>query len=125
MLVTLLLVGLGGTIGSVARHLISTRVQRGSHSGFPWGTLAVNITGSFVIGIVFGVFDARDFSDTLLTFLVSGVLGGYTTFSTFSVENLKLLQNRRYGWFLQNAAGQIIAGLVAAGIGYALGSAVV
>ena len=124
-MVTLLLVGLGGAIGSVARHLISSSIQRGSHSGFPWGTHVVNSTGSFVIGIVFAFFDGQQFGDTVLSFFVAGLLGGYTTFSTFSVENMKMLENQRYGWFLQNAIGQIVVGLGVAMLGYALGSAVV
>ncbi len=124
-MVTLLLVGLGGALGSVARHLISAGIQRSSHSGYPWGTSVVNLSGSFLLGIVFAVFDSLEFSDALLAFFVAGILGGYTTFSTFSIENMKLLENRRYGWFLQNAIGQIVAGLAAAALGYVLGLAVV
>lgn len=118
----LVLVGTGGAIGSVARFLISGLVQQRSHSGFPWGTLAVNLTGSLLIGIVFGAVDGRVGSDDLLAFLVAGILGGYTTFSTFSVETMKLVDNRRYGWVVVNTLGQVLAGLSLAAIGYWLGA---
>ena len=121
----LLLVGLGGAIGSVARYLVSTRIQQASHSGFPWGTYVVNGTGSLLIGIVYALFDNGLYGDDLLVFLVAGILGGYTTFSTFAVENLKLIENRRYGWLLHNSVGQITGGLLFAAIGYWLGSVVV
>jgi fluoride exporter len=116
------LVGLGGAIGSVARYLVSTRIQQASHSGFPWGTYVVNGTGSLLIGIVFAMFNGGLYGDELLVFLVAGVLGGYTTFSTFAVENLKLIENRRYGWLLHNSIGQIAGGVLFAAIGYWLGS---
>lgn len=118
----LVLVGAGGAIGSVARYLISGLVQQRSHSGFPWGTVAVNLTGSLLIGIVFGAFDGRAGSGELLAFLVAGILGGYTTFSTFSVETMKLLENRRYLWALGNTMGQVTAGMSLALIGYWLGA---
>jgi fluoride exporter len=119
------LVAVGGAIGSVCRYLISTRIQRQSGSGFPWGTYVVNGSGSFLIGIVFGLFDATVMGDDLLIFLVAGVLGGYTTFSTFSVENMHLLENRRYLWLLHNTFGQIAGGLLLAALGYWLGTAVI
>jgi fluoride exporter len=118
LFLTLLLIAIGGAIGSIARFLVSTYVQSHARSGFPWGTYAVNATGCLAIGAVFGVFDAGDVGDAGLVFLVAGVLGGYTTFSTFSVENLKLLENRQYGWLLHNTAGQIVGGLFLVIIGY-------
>lgn len=124
-MLTLLLVATGGAIGSVARHLVSRWVQQKSHSGFPWGTYAVNATGTFLIGIVFGMFDSNGFGGDGLAFLVSGLLGGYTTFSTFSTENMTLLQYQRYAWLLQNTIGQIAIGLLLAAIGYWLGTAVI
>jgi fluoride exporter len=116
------LLALGGAIGSIARYLISRWFQQHSHSGFPWGTYVVNGTGSFLIGVVFAVFDGGIYGDDALILLVGGLLGGYTTFSTFSVENLKLLENGRYGWLLHNSAGQVAGGLIFAALGYALGS---
>lgn len=121
-MLTILLVGLGGAIGSVARFLVSAAVQCRSGNGFPWGSLAVNATGSFLIGITFALFDnGLSSSSTTIAFLASGVLGGYTTFSTFSVENMALLQQRRYGWLLTNTVGQVTGGLLFAALGYWLG----
>jgi fluoride exporter len=119
---TVVLLALGGALGSIARHLVSRWLQQHSHSGFPWGTYIVNGTGSFLIGIVFAVFDRSVIGDDALIFFVGGLLGGYTTFSTFSVENMKLMENRRYGWLLHNAVGQVAGGLIFAALGYALGS---
>jgi fluoride exporter len=122
-MLVILLVGAGGALGSVARHQISTWFQRRSHSGFPWGTYLVNGTGSFLVGIVFGLFDGGVYGNDALAFLVAGILGGYTTFSTFSIENMKLLENRRYGWLVHNTVGQVLGGLLLAAVGYWLGSA--
>jgi fluoride exporter len=121
-MLTILLVGVGGAIGSVCRFLVSTWIQRSSHSSFPWGTYVVNGTGSLLIGGVYGLLDTGGSGDELLVFLVAGLLGGYTTFSTFSLENLKLLENRRYGWLLHNTFGQVAGGLLFAAVGYWLGS---
>jgi fluoride exporter len=118
----LIIVGIGGAAGSIARFLVSTWVQHRSLHGFPWGTYTVNGTGSFAIGIVFGLFDGGVYSGDALTFLVSGILGGYTTFSTFSVENLKLIERRRYGMLIHNTAGQVTGCLLLAVVGYWLGS---
>jgi fluoride exporter len=120
----ILLVGLGGAIGSIARHLLSRWFQQHSHSGFPWGTYIVNATGSLLIGIVFALFDNALYGDDVLVFLIAGILGGYTTFSTFSIENMKLIENRRYGWLLHNTAGQVTGGLLFAALGYWLGAVV-
>ncbi|MEX2425170.1 MAG: fluoride efflux transporter CrcB [Thermomicrobiaceae bacterium] len=124
-MLTILLVGVGGAIGSIARFLLSATVQRRSRSSFPWGTVVVNGTGSFLIGVAFALFDGGVYSGDALVFLASGILGGYTTFSTFSVENMALLEQRRYGWLLANTVGQISAALLFAVLGYWLGSAAV
>lgn len=118
----ILMIGLGGAAGSVARYLVSTWIQRRSRSGFPWGTFVVNATGSFLIGVVFGAFDHGAYSGDALTLMVAGVLGGYTTFSTYSVENANLLENHRYRWLLLNAVGQIAGGLLVAAAGYSIAS---
>ena len=123
-MLTIVLVGLGGAIGSVLRHLISARVQHRSHSGFPWGTFAVNGTGSFLIGVVFAFFDRGFYSNDLLVFLVAGILGGYTTFSTFSLENMKLIENRHFDWLVYNTAGQVAGGSLLAATGFLAGTAV-
>jgi fluoride exporter len=119
---TIGLLALGGAIGSICRHVVSSWIQERQQTGFPWGTYVVNGTGSLLIGIVFATFDGGLFGDDALVFLVGGVFGGYTTFSTFSVDNMKLLEQQRYGNLLHNTAGQIAGGILFAALGYWLGS---
>jgi fluoride exporter len=121
-MVVIILVGLGGAAGSIGRYLITSWVQSRSRSGFPWGTYVVNGTGSLAIGVVFGLFDAGIYSDDTLVFLVAGILGGYTTFSTYSVENLQLIEDRHYRSLMHNTLGQVIGGLLLAAFGYWFGS---
>lgn len=87
--------GSGGFFGSAARYALSGLVHRLIPSAiFPWGTLAVNIAGCFIIGVLFGLGDARQaFSSETRLFLLVGVLGGFTTFSTFGLESINLLRD--------------------------------
>ncbi|MFN8248752.1 MAG: fluoride efflux transporter CrcB [Ferruginibacter sp.] len=116
MIKNILLVGLGGSIGSMGRYLVSHFMKPGS---FPWATLTVNITGSFIIGIIFAL-AARDeyFSQNWRLFLAAGICGGFTTFSAFSAENLLLLQQGKYlvagGYILLS----VVSGILAAWIGF-------
>jgi fluoride exporter len=121
MLVTVLLVAVGGGAGSVARYLVTAWVQGRARSGFPWGTYAVNATGSLLIGVVFGLVDGGGLGGETAGFLAVGLLGGYTTFSTFSFENLRVLQYGSWPAFLHNAAGQVALCLALAAFGYWLG----
>jgi fluoride exporter len=90
----ILLVGLGGGIGAMCRFYISTLFKAGS---FPLSTLLINIVGSFFIGIVFGFgIKNEQFSEGLKLFLATGICGGFTTFSAFSVENIQLLKTGNY-----------------------------
>lgn len=118
----LLAIGAGGALGSIARFLVSLGVQRWLGPRFPWATFLVNMSGSFLIGVAFGLADADRYSGDVLTFLVAGVLGGYTTFSTFSVENLQLVESGRIGQFMLNSSYQILGGLLLAAAGYWLTS---
>ena len=89
----LLLVAAGGALGSVLRYLVGLWTLRRFGPGFPWGTLTVNITGSFLIG-VFAEAIARKFgaSPEMRVFLITGILGGYTTFSAFSLDTITLME---------------------------------
>ena len=85
------LVAIGGAIGSVARYGVSGLLSRGD---FPWGTFAVNLTGTFLLSFLYFLSLERGFQTTdLRTFLFVGVFGGYTTFSTFELETLMLVEN--------------------------------
>ena len=117
MLKEILLVGAGGFVGSVSRYLISTMMKDISRV-FPFGTLTVNIVGCFLIGLIYGVsMRNTDFSVNANLLLSVGFCGGFTTFSTFSKEGLQLLQCGNYTAFFGYAAGSVVLGLLAVGIG--------
>jgi len=101
MIKTMLLIGMGGFIGSVARYGTYLLALRFFGEGFPWGTLIANITGSLLIGVIYGVVGKNaDLNQQVVLFLVTGILGGYTTFSTFAYENAGYLQAGNYQSFL-------------------------
>lgn len=90
-------IALGGAVGSVGRYLMAQGVTAWLGRGFPWGTLSVNILGSFVMGVLFQVFSERLPTQELWRLaLMVGVLGGFTTFSSFSLESLQLLLHGEY-----------------------------
>jgi len=91
------LIALGGAAGSVVRYLIGGAVQRTSASGFPIGTMFVNVSGCFLIGILVRQFLNMQISPELRALLIVGFCGGYTTFSTFSGETLGLIEGGEYG----------------------------
>ncbi|MBS1721709.1 MAG: fluoride efflux transporter CrcB [Armatimonadetes bacterium] len=97
------LVFLGGGSGAVARFWMGSLVQSKVAGTFPWGTLAVNTLGSFLIGLVMGLLLARGWDQSWRLLLVTGVLGGFTTFSAFSYETVQLVSNRHLamaGWYV-------------------------
>ena len=115
-----LLVALGGAVGSVARYLAVTAAARTFGTEFPWGTFAVNVAGSFAIGAIMaaiaGWFDG---STDLRVLLVTGFLGGFTTFSAFSFEMLQLMQRQAYVAAFAYATASVLLSLLAAFLGYA------
>jgi len=115
-------VALGGAAGSMLRWLVAGWVQRLSpSSSFPWGTFAVNATGSFVIGVVLSLALERALvSPALRLLLVTGVLGGYTTFSAFSFETLQLLRDGQWPAAFGYALGSVVLGVTAAFAGWAV-----
>jgi len=92
-----LLIALGGAAGSLLRYLIGGAVQRTSASGFPIGTMFVNVSGCFLIGILVRQFLNMQTSPELRALLIVGFCGGFTTFSTFSAETLGLIEGGEYG----------------------------
>lgn len=91
-MIKLLAVALGGAIGSSGRYLISLAVESMSNSKFPFETLAANLIGCFLIGILWGYFERLSISNEFRLFLFTGILGGFTTFSTFARENIQLFK---------------------------------
>lgn len=115
----LLLVGLGGFIGSVARFLVSKLNLSWHFLSIPMGTLTVNVLGSFIIGILVGISVKSDLISTdLRVFLMVGFCGGFTTFSSFSSENLMLMQNGQVFTVLIYTSLSILLGFLAVYLGY-------
>jgi CrcB protein len=116
------LVGTGGFIGAVGRYLLGGWIHRlVPYSTFPFGTLYVNLSGCFLIGLLGGLTETRQlFGPELRVFIFIGLLGGFTTFSSFAHETLALARDAEFARAVVNMGGQIIGGLVAAWIGYAL-----
>jgi CrcB protein len=118
----LLWISLGGAVGTAARYLLSGWVLRAAGPGFPWGTLAVNTIGSFLLGLLMQVaLGSTLFSPTLRLTLTTGVMGGFTTYSTFNYETLRSLQDG--AWLIAFAnLGATVLGCLAAGLlGFSLG----
>jgi CrcB protein len=121
-LTPLLLVGSGGFVGSALRYAVSAWVQRIDPSGaFPFGTLAVNVTGCLVIGVLAGLSETRPiFNPEARLLVLIGVLGGFTTFSTFGWETLALLREGAVGAAGANVAASLVFGMLAVWLGWAL-----
>ena len=121
-LTQLLLVGLGGFIGSVLRFAVGVGVQRWlPATQLPVGTMTVNILGCFAIGYLGGLLELRQTIDpALVLFAMVGILGGFTTFSTYAFEALTLAQNGLIFKALLNVVLSVIFGLFAAWLGFSL-----
>lgn len=105
----LLLVGIGGFVGSIARYALSGYVQDLTKGTFPYGTLTVNVLGCFLIGAISQLAEARAFLPAEVRALVIvGLLGGFTTFSAFGNETLNLLRDRDWTLACANIAGHIV-----------------
>jgi CrcB protein len=119
-----LLVALGGMLGCVARYWLTGAVQHLSSSDFPYGTLAVNLLGSFLIGIVVTCWLERGvLSAEAAVLLATGFCGGFTTMSTFSFESLALLDSGRAALALGNLAGTFAGCVTATWLGRELARA--
>lgn len=116
-----LLIAAGGAFGSVARYWLSGLTADHLGATFPWGTLLVNVTGSFVIGFFFTLTGpgGRVFaSDNARQFVMTGVLGGYTTFSSFSLQTLNLARDGEWLQAGANTLGSVAACFVAVWLGH-------
>jgi CrcB protein len=105
------LLAAGGAIGTVLRYSLSGLTYRAANSVFPWGTLCVNLAGSFVIGLLWGIFEIQNLSSNMRNFIFIGILGGFTTFSTFTLESLNLFRDGEIRLALTNVLASNIIGL--------------
>jgi CrcB protein len=110
----LLVVGLGGFLGSVSRYATVVSVDARLNALYPWGTFIVNVVGSFVLGVVYTLMLRKgDVTEYWRLFLGVGFCGGFTTFSAFAWENFGLIQQKLIGTSLAYALGSVVAGLLA------------
>ena len=125
LMLAYLWVAIGGALGSVARFGLNGLVSARFGETFPWGTLIINVTGSFLIGI-FAAYSDPDgrvlIAPGVRQFLMIGICGGYTTFSSFSLQTLRLAQDREWLYAGGNILLSVVLCLVAVWLGYALGS---
>jgi fluoride exporter len=121
MIRDILIVGSGSALGGIFRFLTGKLVMQLFQSPFPLGSFLVNISGSFLIGLAYAMFGkSGNMSPATLLFLTTGVLGGFTTFSAFSYENILLMRNGHYLLSISYIFGSILLGLLATLTGYSV-----
>jgi CrcB protein len=115
------IIGLGGGLGSIFRYLMQVFVSRHLPIAFPWGTFLVNCSGCFLIGVLYAL--AARYSWLTVEwrmFLITGLCGGYTTFSSFSYESISLFRQGAYSYFLLYTVLSVVLGLLATVAGVAI-----
>lgn len=118
MIKHIILVGLGGGLGSIARYICQRWMLIVYPHSFPFGTFAVNIIGCLLIGIFWGItFRSFETNESWKLFLMTGICGGFTTFSAFTLEGIGLIREQKTGLFLLYLGGSVIVGLLATFIG--------
>lgn len=118
----LLLIGVGGFVGAVTRYLVDTAVTQRLGPAFPFGTLAVNLSGSFVLGLLVALSAERGLLPTDIRGpVLIGFLGAYTTFSTFTLESWRLIEGGAPALAVVNLLGSIALGMVAVVVGLVVG----
>ena len=118
---TIIVVASGGAIGATLRLLINGVVNKNFAHALPLGTLAVNLLGSLLIGVLFAYFHLNtSLSPHLKTFMVTGILGALTTYSTFAIESFFLLESGHYTQAFANMALNVFGTILMAGLGYLL-----
>jgi fluoride exporter len=122
--VTALLVVLGAIVGAPLRYLTDRLVQSRHDSVFPWGTFAVNVAGSFILGMLYAGGTAHAISPRLMVLLGTGFCGALTTYSTFSFETVRLFQEKSRFYAGMNVLASIVAGLGSAFCGAAIAQAI-
>lgn len=122
---TVLAVAAAGAAGALARYAVSGWVTDRTSGAFPWGTLLVNATGSFLLGVVFAVLTERFLPHPTMRMAITvGFLGAYTTFSTYSLETVRLIEDGALALAAANALGSVVVALVAVYLGLIVGRTV-
>ena len=121
-MIPVLLVGAGGFLGAITRYLIDGRIAAYAGGAFPWGTFAINVSGSFAVGLLFALMiDRAVLAPELRGPLMIGFLGSYTTFSTLALESWRMIEDGAWLSATLNLGGSIVIGLDAVIAGVALG----
>ncbi len=113
-------VALAGAVGAPARYLVDGLVRSRTRDDLPYGTLAINLTGSFLLGLLTGLALTRGFPTTPFVLLGAGFCGAYTTFSTFAFETVRLAEEDERGRAVVNVVVSVVGGVLAAAAGWAL-----
>lgn len=122
---TLILVGIGGFLGAVARYLVDGWVSRATSGTFPFGTLVINVSGSFVLGLLFALaIERAALPGEVRAPVMIGFLGAYTTFSTWMLESWRMIEDGAMLTALANLGGSLVLGLIAVVLGLVLGRAI-
>jgi CrcB protein len=116
----ILAIGIGSFLGGIARYLLSQFIQNKFLSTFPFGTLSVNIIGCLLIGVIFGLSERGSVTMVWRLFLVTGFLGGFTTFSSFSNETVGLIRDGQIGQAFAYIASSVFIGVLATFLGIAI-----
>ncbi|MFI6925580.1 fluoride efflux transporter CrcB [Nonomuraea spiralis] len=122
-MILVLVVFVGGLIGAPARYLVDAAVTKGAGKAMPWGTLAVNVIGSAILGVLMGIASRGMLPAVVLSLVGTGFCGALTTFSTFSTDTWKMLAAGSTGKALANIAMNLVLGLAVVSLGYLLGRA--
>ncbi|MFY7937261.1 MAG: fluoride efflux transporter CrcB [Flavobacterium sp.] len=121
MIKNIFLVLLGGGIGSVARYLLSYFLTKNNTTQFPWATFIANALGCLLIGLLFGYIQKNNLqNETFKLLLITGFCGGFTTFSTFSLENIQFIQNQNYNFAILYTTTSLAVGFLGIIIGFKL-----
>ena len=121
----LILIGVGGFAGAISRYLIDGFVTDRTAGSFPWGTLVVNATGSFILGLLFALTTERAILPAEIRGpVLIGFIGAYTTFSTYMLESWGMIESGSYGPAMANLGGSVVIGLAAVAAGLLIGRAI-
>jgi CrcB protein len=120
-----LIVFVGAGVGGAARFALGSLVQQAADSSFPWGTLAVNLTGSLLLGFLYSFLDATAAASEWRLLLGVGLCGGYTTFSTLTYESVRLIQESEFALAGAYMAASVLLGLLATLVGFRAAAALI